>query len=395
MSEDFDRGYDDGYDDGHDDGYDDGHDEAIAEVCGRLGLPPLTPLDDVFAAIGGVRRATPVRDESVPPPGVVLQRCTPHGNPGVQVHYDDGLGIVDGVMCRMGDVIAEKHVPEVLQLLWKKYDAEHGYASPAAGREEVDEDAATRLALAQRLIEQLEAEVRELKSVRDELVLDRRAAVQSARDAGVLLDDQIPPDARHAAGRMPREIGKLRADLALAQLDIVCMRCGGNPHMKRDSGHEGPPAPAWKVGDRVTVLVDTPVPGISIIIPQGAIGTVTEVFDDRRIEVDWGREYGPRWWMDASTLSPVTDRAPTYDEVIAAARAAKREIEAEWPQWKKELSPMPKKNEKTENQHPRYSIREVQNFGWCITRDGTDVVAVDELDALANELVAIVRSERK
>lgn len=35
------------------------------------------------------------------------------------------------------------------------------------------------------------------------------------------------------------------------------------------------------------------------------------------------------------------DRAPTYAEVIAAAREAAREIEAEWPQWKKELSPLP------------------------------------------------------
>lgn len=247
----------------------------------------------------------------------------------------------------------------------------------------VDDDTATRLALAQRLIEQLEAEVRELRSVRDELVVDRRAAVQFAREAGVLRDDQIPPDARHAAGRMLREIETLRAEVESLKAEVERFEA------------EPAPAPAWKVGDRVTVLVDTPVPGISIIIPQGAIGTVTEVFDDRRIEVDWGRECGPRWWMDVSTLSPVTDRAPTYDEVIAAARAAKREIEAEWPQWKKELSPMTKKNEKTENQHPRYSIREVQNFGWCITRDGTDVVAVDELDALANELVAIVRSERK
>lgn len=197
------------------------------------------------------------------------------------------------------------------------------------------------------------------------------------------------------------------AELAALRAEVESLKA----EVERFEAEPAPaPAPAWKVGDRVTVLVDTPVPGISIIIPQGAIGTVTEVFDDRRIEVDWGREYGPRWWMDVSTLSPaperdwdaelreaspVNDRAPTYDEVIAAARAANREIEAEWPQWKKELSPMTKKNEKTENQHPRYSIREVQNFGWCITRDGTDVVAVDELDALANELVAIVRSERK
>lgn len=42
---------------------------------------------------------------------------------------------------------------------------------------------------------------------------------------------------------------------------------------------------------------------------------------------------------------------------------------------------------------PRYGIRPVKGFGHCITRDGDDVAAYDDLDAMADELVALVRDE--
>lgn len=35
------------------------------------------------------------------------------------------------------------------------------------------------------------------------------------------------------------------------------------------------------------------------------------------------------------------DRAPTYSEIMATARRAAQEIEQEWPEWKKALSPRP------------------------------------------------------
>jgi hypothetical protein len=43
----------------------------------------------------------------------------------------------------------------------------------------------------------------------------------------------------------------------------------------------------------------------------------------------------------------VTDRAPTYEEVLASARRAREHIEREWPAWKRALSePEPERHDR-------------------------------------------------
>lgn len=70
----------------------------------------------------------------------------------------------------------------------------------------------------------------------------------------------------------------------------------------------------WKAGDRVTVLLDTQIPGIKRVIPSGTIGTVTDVLT-QSVGVDWGSEHDGIWRMHHSTLSPVLVDERSADKI--------------------------------------------------------------------------------
>lgn len=245
----------DGLDGDYDHGWEHGYAAAISHVRTRLGLSPDSTHEQVIDAVRGVRQAHPVRDESVPPPGVTLQRCMQHGNPGVQIHYYDAIGLVDGVECSLGDIVDEKEVPEVLRLLWAKYDREHGYAPPTK------QDAPPNWP------EIEEAVFRVIIQRATAIAIDGDELPPYVDDAIVSLRDVMPRDAFEAA----RE----KAD---------------------------PQSEATK-----SALGDCKTEEEAIAKAQALIAKLK------------------------------ANRAPTYAEVLEAAAAAKREIDSEWPAWKKGL----------------------------------------------------------